>query len=156
MTRIFYRGAHAVFLTYDVTREETFNGLFDWLKEIRLHASEDAKVYLIGTKAEMEQDREITQEMAMEFAQQNGISQFFETSAKIGFNVEESFSCIGKELYLQVKKEQEKNKIQQSNPMSPEGQVGKGGKGKVDPLAISLNSGEKIEGGSSKKKSGCC
>ena len=35
VTRIFYRGAHCVFLTYDVTREETFANLSDWLNEIR-------------------------------------------------------------------------------------------------------------------------
>jgi GTPase SAR1 family protein len=57
-----------VFLTYDITREETFLNLLDWLKEIKLHASEDARVYLIGNKAELEHEREVTQERALEFA----------------------------------------------------------------------------------------
>lgn len=92
-------------MTYDITREETFLGLGDWLKEIKLHASEDARVYLIGNKAELEHDREITQEQALEFAEANGISQCFETSAKTGYNVEEVFSCVGKELFIQIKKE---------------------------------------------------
>jgi len=35
ITRIFYRGAHCVFLTYDITREETFNNAGDWLKEVK-------------------------------------------------------------------------------------------------------------------------
>ena len=35
VTRIFYRGAHCVFLTYDVTRDETFANLAEWLKEIQ-------------------------------------------------------------------------------------------------------------------------
>jgi small GTP-binding protein len=60
VTRIFYRGAHCVFLTYDVTREETFVNLLDWLKEIKQHASEDVRVYLIGNKSEMEEQREVT------------------------------------------------------------------------------------------------
>jgi GTPase SAR1 family protein len=34
VTRIFYRGAHCVFLTYDITRDETFANLSDWLQEI--------------------------------------------------------------------------------------------------------------------------
>ena len=34
VTRIFYRGAHCVFLTYDITRDETFANLIEWLKEI--------------------------------------------------------------------------------------------------------------------------
>ncbi len=35
ITRIFYRGAHCVFLTYDITREETFNNVIEWLKEVK-------------------------------------------------------------------------------------------------------------------------
>ena len=35
VTRIFYRGAHCVFLTYDISRKETFESLADWLKEVR-------------------------------------------------------------------------------------------------------------------------
>ena len=35
ITRIFYRGAQIVFLTFDITREETFSNLGEWLKEIK-------------------------------------------------------------------------------------------------------------------------
>ena len=35
ITRIFYRGAHIVFLTFDITREETFGSLGGWLNEIK-------------------------------------------------------------------------------------------------------------------------
>ena len=42
-------------MTYDVTRDETFNNLVEWLKEIKQHASEDVRVYLIGNKAELEE-----------------------------------------------------------------------------------------------------
>ena len=54
MTRIFYRGAHCVFLTYDITRDETFENLKNWLKEIKSHASEDVRIYLIGNKSDDE------------------------------------------------------------------------------------------------------
>lgn len=68
VTRIFYRGAHCVFLTYDVTREETFANLSDWLNEIRQHATEDVRIYLIGNKSEMEEQREVTLQRATDFA----------------------------------------------------------------------------------------
>ena len=35
ITKIFYRGAHAVLLTYDLTNMNTFNNLLKWLKEVR-------------------------------------------------------------------------------------------------------------------------
>ena len=52
VTRIFYRGAHCVFLTYDISRNETFEALGDWLKEVRQHAAEDVMIYLVGNKAD--------------------------------------------------------------------------------------------------------
>jgi small GTP-binding protein len=88
VTRIFYRGAHCVFLTYDVTREETFVNLLDWLKEIKQHASEEVRVYLIGNKSEMEEQREVTFQRALEFANEYKLHKVFETSAKTGYNVE--------------------------------------------------------------------
>ena len=88
-----------MFLTYDITRSETFENLASWLKEIRQHAAEDVRIYLIGNKAELDSSREVQFDMAIEFARQNNIHKCFETSAKTGQNVEEVFSCSGKELY---------------------------------------------------------
>lgn len=65
------------------------------------------RVYLIGNKAELEDEREITFERALEFAKTHNIHKVFETSAKTGFNVEDVFACVGKELFIQVVKEQE-------------------------------------------------
>ena len=105
ITRIFYRGAHCVFLTYDITREETFVNIIDWLKEVKQHASQDIVIYLIGNRADLEDEREVTRDRAIEFCKQYNIDKFFETSAKTGFNVEEVFSLAGKELYLHQKEQ---------------------------------------------------
>ena len=139
VTRIFYRGAHCVFLTYDITRDETFDNLRSWLKEIKQHAAEDVRVYLIGNKSELEDQREITFDRAVEFAKSQGIHKCFETSARTGQNVEEVFSCAGKELYAQVLKEAE-------SFSKPSGQPGL-------PKARSL---EQRQGSVQKKKGGCC
>ena len=85
--------------TADVTRDETFANLAEWLKEIQQHAAEDVKIYLIGNKAEMDEEREVQKERAIEFAKQHAIHKVFETSAKTGDNVEEVFSCAAKELF---------------------------------------------------------
>ena len=94
-----------MFLTYDVTRNETFSNLIQWLSEIKEHASEDVRIYLIGNKSELEEKREILFERAAEFAKAHNIHKFFETSAKTGFNVEEVFTCVAKELYFKAKQE---------------------------------------------------
>jgi len=99
VTRIFYKGAQFVILTYDITRDETFANLGYWIKEIRNHAAEDVIVYLIGNKSDQEESREVTTMRALDFAKTNGINKCFETSAKNGSMVETIFTCAGKELY---------------------------------------------------------
>lgn len=84
VTRIFYRGAHCVFLTYDVTREDTFGNVAAWLQEVRSHAAEDVIVYLIGNKADVDTQKEVEFDRAVKFAKENKISKCFETSAKTG------------------------------------------------------------------------
>jgi len=107
VTRIFYRGADCVFLVYDITRNETFMNLTEWLKEIRQHGNEDVRIYLIGNKSEMEEEREVSYERALQFAQLHNLHMVFETSAKTGHNVEDVFSIGGKEIFLQIKREEE-------------------------------------------------
>ena len=107
VTRIFYRGAHCVFLTYDVTREDTFVNLSQWLSEVKQHATEDVRVYMVGNKGDIEDQREVTHERALEMAKANKIHRVFETSAKTGANVEELFATVARELYIQAKQELE-------------------------------------------------
>ena len=99
ITRIFYRGAHCVFLTYDVTWDDTFLDIIDWLKEAKQHSNPDILLYLIGNQADLEDDRQVTRERAIEFQKQNKIDAFFETSAKTGDNVESVFALAAKQLY---------------------------------------------------------
>ena len=56
ITRIFYRGANAVFLTYDITRKSSFANLEDWLKEIRQNSNPDIIIYLIGNQIDNEEE----------------------------------------------------------------------------------------------------
>ena len=54
----------------------------------------------------MVEEREVQKERAIEFARQHAIHKVFETSAKTGDNVEEVFSCAGKELFQQTEKDE--------------------------------------------------
>ena len=87
-----------MFLTYDITREETFNSLEAWIGEINLNATDDVKIYLIGNKCELEEERQVTSQRAEDFAKRHGISKYFETSACEGTNVTDVFTFAGKEL----------------------------------------------------------
>ena len=57
-----------MFLTYDTTREETFVNLPQWLREVRQHATEDVVMYLVGNKAELVKEREVSAAKAEDMA----------------------------------------------------------------------------------------
>ena len=100
VTRIFYKGAHVVFLCFDLTREETFENLATWLNDVRAHASAEVLVYLIGSKADLTEKREVSKETARGFCDEQGIEKYFETSSVTGFNVETVFSMAAKDMYV--------------------------------------------------------
>ena len=100
VTRIFYKGANIVFLCFDLTREDTFNSLQTWLHDIRANASAETVVYLLGSKQDLEEQREVDKDTAKAFCDENGIEKYFETSSVTGFNVEEVFSMAAKDMYV--------------------------------------------------------
>lgn len=107
LNKIFYRGSHWVFLVYDLTREETFNNIEDWLKEVKMNTGNDWMTVLVGNQVDNEDAREVTVDKAQAYAKEAGIAQVRETSAKTGENVEEIFIMAAKMLYAQNKSQME-------------------------------------------------
>lgn len=103
LNKIFYRGSHCVFLVYDITREETFNNIEDWLKEVKMNTGNDWMTYLVGNQVDNEDSREVSIEKANNYAKEAGIQHVWETSAKTGERVEEIFITAAKMLYAQNK-----------------------------------------------------
>ena len=64
ITRIFYKGSHAVILVYDITSEDSFQAAQEWKKEIENNADRDVLVYLVGNRADLgdTDQREVTTE----------------------------------------------------------------------------------------------
>lgn len=60
ITKIFYRGAHCVYLVYDITRQDTFLHLETWLKEVKQSTEQNVVVVLIGNMKDREAHREVT------------------------------------------------------------------------------------------------
>ena len=103
ITKIFYRGAHCIFLSYDITRIETFNNLSTWYEEVLGQSEPDVILFLVGNKKDQEDKREVSQDKVQAFMKENNIKFYFETSAKTGENIEDLFCFASKVLYHSFK-----------------------------------------------------
>ncbi|KAG2276554.1 hypothetical protein Bca52824_059109 [Brassica carinata] len=93
ITSSYYRGAHGIIVTYDVTDQESFNNVKQWLNEIDRYASENVNKLLVGNKNDLTSQKVVSTETAQAFADELGIP-FLETSAKNATNVEEAFMAM--------------------------------------------------------------
>ena len=53
ITKIFYRGAHVVILTYSIINGLSFDNIKDWLKDVRAQCSPDVMLFIVGTKSDL-------------------------------------------------------------------------------------------------------
>ncbi|KAM9241460.1 LOW QUALITY PROTEIN: ras-related protein Rab-1A [Leptosomus discolor] len=97
ITSSYYRGAHGIIVVYDVTDQESFNNVKQWLQEIDRYASENVNKLLVGNKCDLTTKKVVDYTTAKEFADSLGIP-FLETSAKNATNVEQSFMTMAAEI----------------------------------------------------------
>ncbi|KAJ7336696.1 Ras- protein Rab-24 [Desmophyllum pertusum] len=93
MSRIYYRGAKAAVLCYDITDKSSFDRAKYWVNELKTY-EESCKIYLCGTKYDMVQSdkklRHVDYHVTTDYADEID-AKVFETSSKTGHNVEELF-----------------------------------------------------------------
>jgi len=100
---LYYRDASGSLVVYDITRRETFDKLKSWLDELDSKESVPLVRYLVGSKNDLENQREVTVNEAKEFAD-NHNCKYFEVSAKSGDNIVEMFDKLGVDLILEATK----------------------------------------------------
>ncbi|KAK6117468.1 hypothetical protein DH2020_048795 [Rehmannia glutinosa] len=93
ITSSYYRGAHGIIVVYDVTDQESFNNVKQWLNEIERYASDNVNKLLVGNKCDLTAQKVVSTETAKAFADEIGIP-FMETSAKNATNVEQAFMAM--------------------------------------------------------------
>ncbi|CAI5467561.1 unnamed protein product [Closterium sp. Yama58-4] len=92
----YYRNAHGIMLLYDITSRSSFNNVRGWMRSVEEHSPQGVRVLLVGTKADMDDQRSISKEEGQQLANELD-AHFFETSAKIGINVDAVFEYIARE-----------------------------------------------------------
>lgn len=97
ITSSYYRGAHGIIVVYDVTDQESFNNVKQWLNEIDRYANENVNKLLVGNKSDLSDKKVVDTQTAKAFADEIGIP-FLETSAKNATNVEQAFMTMAAEI----------------------------------------------------------
>jgi small GTP-binding protein len=97
ITRSYYKGAICALLVYDISRRDSFEHCRKWLNEVKTYGEKNIFICLIGNKADLEQQRQITYEEGEVFAEENGLM-FMEVSAKTAQNINDLFINSAKEI----------------------------------------------------------
>eukprot|EP01132_Coremiostelium_polycephalum_P000642 gene642-795_t len=85
----YYRGAHGVILTYDVTNKESFKNIQYWIDEVESFSTRPNIKLLIGNKIDKE-NREVSREEGAAFAKSKAML-FIECSAKTKVGIQQAF-----------------------------------------------------------------
>merc|ERR1712128_57565 len=107
---MYYRGAQAAIVVYDITNADTFKRAQAWVKELRQQANQNIVIALAGNKADLAQQRTVDNEEAESYAKENNLL-YMETSAKTALNVNDLFLQIAKLLPKNDQKENGNIKI---------------------------------------------
>ena len=105
-------------VVYDITNRESFDHLNSWLIEIEKNGNKNVYKLLIGNKADLEEKRDIKKEEGQEFASINGM-EFFETSAKTAYQVQEAFIQLTKDIIRTVSKDKTFEKKEKTIKLAP-------------------------------------
>ena len=102
ITNAYYRGAEGILIVFDLTNEESFKSIQNWINEVTVFTGKDVIIICLGNKSDLKS--EISKNTIDEFKKKTNL-EIFNVSAKTGEGVEEAFKHI---IELLIKKKMEK------------------------------------------------
>ena len=98
----YFQNADGVLLLFDVTKDESFSNVSNWMKDIKENSNKESNIiiYLIGNKIDLN-ERTVTKESAEELAQSLGMK-YFDVSCKNNINVSEIMSRMIMECHMKT------------------------------------------------------
>ena len=114
--RIYYNGAEAAFIVFDITNRDSFEKVKDWYEEVNeLIDEKNIPIVLVGNKDDLAEQRAVSiaeGEALAKSLSTNGI-EYIETSALTGNNVKDAFELIAYHYIIKSKKK-EKDRIHEN------------------------------------------
>lgn len=94
---IYYRDSNGAILVYDITDENSFQKVKNWVKELRRMLGDDICLCIAGNKIDLDKDRHVSVSEAESYAESVG-AKHFHTTAKQNKGIDEMFLDITKSL----------------------------------------------------------
>ncbi|XP_029916054.1 ras-related protein Rab-27B-like [Myripristis murdjan] len=114
LTTAFFRDAMGFLLMFDLTNQQSFLNVRNWMSQLQANAYCDSPdIILVGTKADLQDLRDVHGRQAKDLADRYGIP-YFETSAATGVDVDKAVTTL---LHLVMKRmEQSSDGAQSCEP----------------------------------------
>ena len=113
ITRNYYKGADGIILIYDITKQDTFENVRNWINNIKDEAPDRVVLILVGNKVDDERNRVVPKSEGEEIAKEFNLP-FFECSAKSDINVTPVFDTLIKKIIEVNPKNREGQKLNQN------------------------------------------
>ena len=114
ISKNYIKKANSILLMYDIANEETFNNIENWMTKIKDNSGSDTCIILVGTKCDLENEREVSKESGEKLAKEYGFH-FYETSSKENIKIKEVFYDIAEQI---IEKTKIKNNINDNNSLN--------------------------------------
>ncbi|XP_060644710.1 ras-related protein Rab-13-like isoform X1 [Drosophila nasuta] len=116
LLRTYYKNCQGALLVYDIQNRKSFERVQDWVFTLREEISSEFVIVLAGNKMDMENNRHVSKEEAIQFATAHNCL-FLETSAMSKENVSYTFKALVLALHNQ---QEERNKVAKNQVYSNE------------------------------------
>ena len=95
----FYRNCTLALIVYAINNRTSFEHAENWLNDLKNQSNPNVRVFLVGNKSDLEQERQVSKEEAEKFKEEKKLDVFMETSAKTGENARNVLLEAAKILY---------------------------------------------------------
>jgi small GTP-binding protein len=93
LSPVYFRSAAAALLVFDITNRTSFENLDDWLASFRNASSDQAALFLLGNKSDLNEQRKVESNEGEDWATGHSC-RYFETSARTGDGIPEVFKAV--------------------------------------------------------------
>lgn len=97
----YLNGSDCAVIVYDVTRPSSLENIQVWIREAHTQLP-SLPIVLVGNKADLDEERRVSQKQAQQSANEHGMLFYLETSAKSGENVDRLFHQLAQRLIVNM------------------------------------------------------